>query len=1219
MDRSKPFWTLFFGAVLLLAFGFRTPFLQAGTIASCPLFPADNVWNTPIDVLPVDAHSSAYIGSIGADGSLHPDFGSGTWSGEPIGIPYNVVPGTQAKVVVAFDYDDQSDPGPYPIPPDPLIEGGPDSDGDRHLLIIDKDACQLYELYSAYPEADGTWSAGSGAIFDLRSNNLRPQGWTSADAAGLPILPGLLRYDEVASGSIDHAIRFTAPHTRNSHLWPARHDASSLSDLSYPPMGQRFRLKADFDLSGFSPQVQVILKALKRYGMILADNGSAWFLSGVPDSRWDNDTLVSELARVHGSDFEAIDESALMVDADSAQVRSRPSSFNADPPAQTTKLIFIHHSCGQNWLADGNGGLGIALRDNHYFVSDTNYGWGPDSIGDRTDIGQWWDWFRGSNRATILSALYQESARHSSYSRLAADPGGENRIIMFKSCFPNSNLGGHPDDPPTTGDNPLRGQSSSSSYHTVANAKGIYNDLLTYFASRQDKLFVVITAPPLVASDTTIEAAANARAFNNWLVTDWLKNYPYHNVAVFDFYSILTSNGGNTHLNDLGSATGNHHRYRNAAIEHLQTVAYDMAAYASSSGDSHPTAAGNLKATGEFPPLLNIYYHCWQGDGGCPAGAVKPTADFSADPRSGLAPLDVSFTDQSSGTIDSRQWDFGDGSSGSGANPEHTYRCAGTFKVSLTVTGPGGSDTMVKKRYLHVQLPAAVGRTTLSSDWTWTELSRTVSDPVVIVGPPTDHDSQPGVIRLKDVSATGFFARFQEWLYLDGTHGQEKAPYLVFSKGRYCLKNGALIEAGTFDLDGVRHWGSVSFTENFPGVPHLLLTIQTDNGSDPVTVRARNVTATGFEAALFEQENRSDGHLGERIGYLAIYSSQPSGRLELSQASLPYLLQRPKVDERFTPVLSESLRLEEEQSRDSETDHIDETLDVLALGPNLFAQDVTSMGADTIALRQLMPEYTQAMEWGTVDGLDHQWLQIPLAKTYTQPVVIAKPVSSRGSDPGVVRIRRLANDSFAVRFQEWGDTDGWHTTERLFYLVAEQGKQDLGPLRVEAGRLDTAKLLGQGWQTVNFAEAFTASPAVFGAVETAAGTDAVITRIRHVLSTGFEITMDEEEGKRDGHVAETLGWIAVSRGQGHTSDHRPVKVMTADASSLMASVSFGTSFAGRFPAVVGDIMSIVGSDPCVLRCREPGTASIELGLQEETSQDSETSHVTETVALFIAP
>jgi hypothetical protein len=271
----------------------------------------------------VDPNSDAYVATIGVERHVHADFGSGEWppgSGSPIGIPYVVVPGTQPRVEVTFEYHSESDPGPYPIPPDAPIEGGAGSDGDRHVLVLERETCTLYELFYAWPQADGSWEAGSGALFRLDSYALRPDGWTSADAAGLPILPGLVRYDEVESGEIRHALRFTAPQTRRDYVWPARHYASSLTGTQYPPLGQRFRLKAEFDMSGFSPQARVILRALQVYGMMLADNGSAWYISGAPDERWDNDVL-HELHRVHGSDFEAVDVSSLMVDPNSGQTR----------------------------------------------------------------------------------------------------------------------------------------------------------------------------------------------------------------------------------------------------------------------------------------------------------------------------------------------------------------------------------------------------------------------------------------------------------------------------------------------------------------------------------------------------------------------------------------------------------------------------------------------------------------------------------------------------------------------------------------------------------------------------------------------------------------------------------------------------------------------------------------------------------------------------------
>jgi hypothetical protein len=305
----------------------QSPLQASPLLDRCSIFPADNIWNVPVDTLPVDQNSAAYVSTIGVDKPLHADFGSGEWppgSGSPIGIPYTSVPANQTRVGVTFEYNNESDPGPYPIPPYALIEGGLKSSGDRHVLVLDRDNCVLYELFNAFPQNRDRWTAGSGAKFDLNSNVLRPDGWTSADAAGLPILPGLVRYEEVAAGAIKHAVRFTAPQTRADHIWPARHHASRLTQTKYPPMGQRFRLRADFDISGFSPEVRVILHAMKIYGMILADNGSTWFISGAPDKRWNNNVL-RELHKVKGSAFEAVDVSSLMVDPNSGQTKPAPS------------------------------------------------------------------------------------------------------------------------------------------------------------------------------------------------------------------------------------------------------------------------------------------------------------------------------------------------------------------------------------------------------------------------------------------------------------------------------------------------------------------------------------------------------------------------------------------------------------------------------------------------------------------------------------------------------------------------------------------------------------------------------------------------------------------------------------------------------------------------------------------------------------------------------
>lgn len=281
-----------------------TPDLGAGAdLHGKQIFPSSDAWNTPIDTAPVDANSANLISSIGLTTGLHPDFGA-NWNGGPFGIPYIVVAGTQPLVPMTFYYGDESDPGPYPFPNDAPVEGGSSSTGDRHVIVIDRDHWKLYETFDSHFNGTG-WDCGSGAIFDLTNGTTRPAGWTSADAAGLPIFPGLARYDEVAAGAINHALRFTVAHTRKAYVAPARHWASSSTNVNYPPMGMRVRLKASFDISTFPPQAQVILRAMKKYGMIVADNGSNWYVSGAPDSRWSDDQLNS-LKSIQGSNFEVV-------------------------------------------------------------------------------------------------------------------------------------------------------------------------------------------------------------------------------------------------------------------------------------------------------------------------------------------------------------------------------------------------------------------------------------------------------------------------------------------------------------------------------------------------------------------------------------------------------------------------------------------------------------------------------------------------------------------------------------------------------------------------------------------------------------------------------------------------------------------------------------------------------------------------------------------------
>jgi hypothetical protein len=296
-----------FAAVLLT--GSSAEALRLPAARHCPVFPANNSWNQRVDKLPVSADSARLISSIGLDAPVHADFGSGKWDGGPIGIPFDVVSRKTARSHVSFAYADESDRVRYPIPRHVHIEGGPRATGDRHAIFVDKSACRLYELYDLRRTGHG-WTAGSGAVWSLRSNHLRRAGWTSADAAGLPIFPGLARWDEDKRGTIDHALRFTASETRRAYVYPARHSASSSNDPALPPMGLRVRLKASVNVASFPRQARVVLVALQRYGMILADNGSPWYISGAPSPHWSNDALHT-LGRLTGADFEVVDTSSL--------------------------------------------------------------------------------------------------------------------------------------------------------------------------------------------------------------------------------------------------------------------------------------------------------------------------------------------------------------------------------------------------------------------------------------------------------------------------------------------------------------------------------------------------------------------------------------------------------------------------------------------------------------------------------------------------------------------------------------------------------------------------------------------------------------------------------------------------------------------------------------------------------------------------------------------
>ncbi|MFE9500576.1 hypothetical protein [Streptomyces collinus] len=299
---------------------FKTSKSSKASVLGCPMAPASSIWRKKVSNLKPALKSRTYVNSIGNNKTLKADFGSGNWEGHPIGIPVTSYDPKAPSQRVSFTWASESDKGPYPIPQGAKIEGGTDAprDSDRHVIVFDSKACFSYELYHAFQSNNGSWTADSGAVFDLRSNRLRPNGWTSADAAGLPILPGLVRYDEVKNGVINHALRITVPRSKNSHFWPARHHASSRTSASLPPMGLRLRLKGNVNITRLPRQARVIAQALKTYGAVVADNGSAWYVSGTQDNRWNNGDLRT-LGTLKGSQFEAVDVSHLQLSANSGK------------------------------------------------------------------------------------------------------------------------------------------------------------------------------------------------------------------------------------------------------------------------------------------------------------------------------------------------------------------------------------------------------------------------------------------------------------------------------------------------------------------------------------------------------------------------------------------------------------------------------------------------------------------------------------------------------------------------------------------------------------------------------------------------------------------------------------------------------------------------------------------------------------------------------------
>lgn len=490
-------------------------------------------------------------------------------------------------------------------------------------------------------------------------------------------------------------------------------------------------------------------------------------------------------------------------------------------------------------------------------------------------------------------------------------------------------------------------------------------------------------------------------------------------------------------------------------------------------------------------------------------------------------------------------------------------------------------------------------------------------NPVVILGPATHHEADPGVVQLESVQADRFQVRFREWPYLDGVHGAEAVSYLILAPGRHRLADGSEWEVGSLDLAEAGTFFSQAFTSPFAAPPELFLTLQTPSDEAPVVVRARDVTASGFQAAMMEEEAADGVHGPERVGYLAISSPPGSGALASTSSALPYLVTQVVAGSLPVPALSGSVWMEEETSADPEVDHSDETLAYLAIGPEVFAQAMTYAGVDPATVRRTMPEQAAAMEWGTIPQIDDQWHTIPLARKYTDPVVVVGPVSLNGGDPGELRVRNVRGDAFEMRFQEWPYLNGVHHPERAFYMVAERGVQAVGGLTLEAGTLDSSSLLNTGAEDdVAFTFPFGDVPGVFASVNTENDPTAVTVRVSDRTPTGFRMAMQEEEASSGPHGVERLGWIAIQRGEGTTSDGRLIRAFDTPV-QMDTFVSLGGGLSGRFPVLLGHIVSTFGIDPITLRFRNLGANGVDLVEQEEQSADLEVSHTAEDVSVFV--
>lgn len=491
-------------------------------------------------------------------------------------------------------------------------------------------------------------------------------------------------------------------------------------------------------------------------------------------------------------------------------------------------------------------------------------------------------------------------------------------------------------------------------------------------------------------------------------------------------------------------------------------------------------------------------------------------------------------------------------------------------------------------------------------------------DPVVILGPATQHETDPGLARLDAVDSGGFQLGFVEWSHLDGVHVAESVSYLILAPGRHHMPDGSDWEVGRFEVGGAGAFFDQAFSTPFASPPTLFLTVQSRADEAPVVVRARGVSASGFQVAMQEEEGADGVHPAERIGYLAISSPAGSGSLFSSAGDLPYLTTSMIAGNPFTPILSGALALEEEASADAETSHLDETLSFLAVGPLVFAQVVSDAELDPVAIRRRMPEHEAELEWGTVAGLDHHWQTVPLARRYVDPIVVVGPVSRNGTNGGLARVQNVRADAFEMRFQEWAFLDGIHENkERAFYFVAERGVQAIGGLMLQADSLETSMNVADGLTDATLMLPFPAMPGVFASMSSVNDPAPATVRVSNRSTTGFRVALQAEEAATARHGVERIDWIAIQPGEGVTADGRTVRVFDTRIGGALRPVSLGTGLDGRFPSLLAQMNSLFGGDPATMRFTNLGPDSVEMLSQEEQSADVETSHVDEDVAVFV--